>query len=271
MGWNFRRSKKIAPGVRLNLGKKSWGISFGSKHSRIIYNSKNGVSARTSIPGTGISFTQKLSDGKKKGGTQADAVSEPRASKKPVALWVLAVIFAVSGIGNLPKSVIGGACYILAAAAMLPIPAVRLRGWVKAAVAVALIGAGTALITSGVAGFPGQADNPITLVAGEQGEYGEQLSMSAGTEFEETFYIYRVPGGAYSVTNAGEYPAQVSVYEGIRRNAETGFDEYSATGDVLRLEVGESGEINVPDGWFIEIHEPDKVELVRTGDADGTP
>lgn len=65
----------------------------------------------------------------------------------------------------------------------------------------------------------------------------------------------------------GEYPAQVNVYEGITRNWETELDEYTATGDVLRLDVGDSGEITVPDGWFIELHEPDKVWLVRTGDA----
>ena len=105
-------------------------------------------------------------------------------------------------------------------------------------------------------------ENAILLVAGEKGEYGKWTAMN-----DETFYAYYLPGGVYSVTNAGEYPAQVSVYEGILRNFETGFDEYSATGGALRLEVGESGEIAIPDGWFVEIHEPTKAAFVRIGDA----
>ena len=105
-------------------------------------------------------------------------------------------------------------------------------------------------------------ENAIMLVAGEKGEYGKWTAMN-----DETFYAYYLPGGVYSVTNAGEYPTQVSVYEGIQRNFETGFDEYSATGGALRLEVGESGEITIPDGWFAEIHEPTKAAFVRIGDA----
>ena len=105
-------------------------------------------------------------------------------------------------------------------------------------------------------------ENAILLVAGEKGEYGKYTAMN-----KETFYAYYLPGGVYSVTNAGEYPAQVSVYEGIQWNAETGFDEYSADGGALRLEVGESGEITIPDGWFVEIREPDKAAFVRISDA----
>lgn len=109
---------------------------------------------------------------------------------------------------------------------------------------------------------PEPQDNAITLVAGEKGLYGEWFTMN-----EEAFYIYRVPAGVYRVTNAGEYPTQASVYKGVIRNEETGFDEYSASGDVAWMDVGGSKEITVPEGWFIEIHEPTKITLVRTGDA----
>lgn len=109
---------------------------------------------------------------------------------------------------------------------------------------------------------PEPQDNAITLVAGEKGLYGEWFTMN-----EEAFYIYRVPAGVYRVTNAGEYPTQASVYKGVIRNEETGFDEYSASGDVAWMDVGGSKEITVPEGWFIGIHEPTKITLVRTGDA----
>ncbi len=57
----FRKSIKIAPGVRLNVGKKSVGMSFGVKGLRYSVNSKRGARITTSIPGTGISFSQQLS------------------------------------------------------------------------------------------------------------------------------------------------------------------------------------------------------------------
>ena len=54
MGIRFRKSVKIAPGVRLNIGKKSAGISVGGKFGGISYNSKTGARERFSIPGTGV-------------------------------------------------------------------------------------------------------------------------------------------------------------------------------------------------------------------------
>lgn len=61
MGFRFRKSVKIAPGVRLNFGKKSTGISIGNKYGGVSMNSKSGVKARASLPGTGVSYSKKLS------------------------------------------------------------------------------------------------------------------------------------------------------------------------------------------------------------------
>lgn len=65
MGWRFRKSIKILPGVRLNFNKNSTSVSIGSKRSGITINSKTGVTARTSIPGTGLSYSEKISSGKR--------------------------------------------------------------------------------------------------------------------------------------------------------------------------------------------------------------
>jgi hypothetical protein len=40
MGWGFRKSRRIAPGIRLNLGKRGVGVSAGGKGVR------TGVSSR---------------------------------------------------------------------------------------------------------------------------------------------------------------------------------------------------------------------------------
>lgn len=106
-----------------------------------------------------------------------------------------------------------------------------------------------------------EEDVVIELVAGEQGKYGKQITMSAGTDMEESFYVYYVPSGAYTVMNKGKYMTQVSVYEGIAKNDETGYDEYTNTGDVVLLDAGEEASVNITEGWFIEIQEPAHVSL----------
>lgn len=65
MGWRFRKSIKILPGIRLNFNKNSTSVSIGSKSAGITVNSKTGVTARTSIPGTGLSYSEKISKPKK--------------------------------------------------------------------------------------------------------------------------------------------------------------------------------------------------------------
>ncbi|WDZ97329.1 DUF4236 domain-containing protein [Herbaspirillum sp. WKF16] len=61
MGWGFRKSFKIAPGVRINVSKRGVSTSVGVKGFTV--NSRGRVT--TSIPGTGISHTTTLGVGKK--------------------------------------------------------------------------------------------------------------------------------------------------------------------------------------------------------------
>lgn len=62
MGFRFRKSFKIAPGVRVNVGKKSIGISAGVKGARVSVNSSGRKTATVGIPGTGLSYqkTEKI-------------------------------------------------------------------------------------------------------------------------------------------------------------------------------------------------------------------
>ena len=57
MGFRFRKSVKIAPGVKVNFGKKSVGMSIGNKGGGLSFNSRTGARARASIPGTGSCCT----------------------------------------------------------------------------------------------------------------------------------------------------------------------------------------------------------------------
>ena len=58
MGFRFRKSFKIAPGVRLNIGKKSVGISAGVKGARVSVNSSGRKTTTVGLPGTGLSYSK---------------------------------------------------------------------------------------------------------------------------------------------------------------------------------------------------------------------
>lgn len=62
MGFRFRKSFKIAPGVRVNVGKKSVGISAGVKGACVSVNSSGRKTTTVGIPGTGLSYqkTEKI-------------------------------------------------------------------------------------------------------------------------------------------------------------------------------------------------------------------
>lgn len=57
MGFRMRKSFKIAPGVRVNLGSKSMGVSVGTKGCRTSFNSRTGMTSTLGIPGTGLSYS----------------------------------------------------------------------------------------------------------------------------------------------------------------------------------------------------------------------
>jgi Protein of unknown function (DUF4236) len=61
MGFGFRKSFKVAPGVRLNVGKRGIGASVGVKGLRYSVNSRGSSRVTASIPGTGLSYTSSSS------------------------------------------------------------------------------------------------------------------------------------------------------------------------------------------------------------------
>jgi len=60
MGWRFRRSVKIAPGIRWNLSKSGSSMSFGG-HGYTVNVAKRGVRQTVGLPGTGLSFSSSTS------------------------------------------------------------------------------------------------------------------------------------------------------------------------------------------------------------------
>ncbi|EJQ03162.1 hypothetical protein IE3_05533 [Bacillus cereus BAG3X2-1] len=64
MGFKFRKSIKVAPGVKVNLSRKGVGVSAGVKGARVS-TGPAGTRITTSIPGSGLSYEHRV--GKKKG------------------------------------------------------------------------------------------------------------------------------------------------------------------------------------------------------------
>lgn len=80
MGMKFRKSVKIAPGVRVNFNKKSVGLSVGGKGARVSVNSSGRVTKTVSLPGTGLSYSDShtIGGGSKKSTSAASAGADQR-------------------------------------------------------------------------------------------------------------------------------------------------------------------------------------------------
>jgi len=78
MGLRFRRSIKIAPGIRINLGKAGASLSVGGRGATMTMGPR-GVYSNVGLPGTGLSYRTKLSSGS----TRASSSSAPRRAPRP--------------------------------------------------------------------------------------------------------------------------------------------------------------------------------------------
>ncbi|MGE0705496.1 MAG: DUF4236 domain-containing protein [Vicinamibacterales bacterium] len=82
MGWRFRRSFKVAPGIRLNVGKTGvTSVSVGGRGARVTFG-KRGVRQTVSLPGTGLSFSQSLSSSRPRP-SRASADDTPLVAENP--------------------------------------------------------------------------------------------------------------------------------------------------------------------------------------------
>lgn len=65
MGLKFRKSIKVAPGVKLNLNKNSASVTVGTKGAHYTVNTSGKKTTSAGIPGTGISYVSTTGGGKK--------------------------------------------------------------------------------------------------------------------------------------------------------------------------------------------------------------
>jgi hypothetical protein len=64
MGFRFRKSFRIAPGIRINLSKKGLSsVSLGGRGATLNVGSDSGSRVTVGIPGTGLSYSERLASG----------------------------------------------------------------------------------------------------------------------------------------------------------------------------------------------------------------
>lgn len=95
MGLRIRKSIKIAPGVRLNFGKKGISTSIGKRGAGITIG-PTGTTAHVGIPGTGISYVKKVGTTKKSAMEKLQSTGENEKPKRNYSC--LGSFLAFSGI-----------------------------------------------------------------------------------------------------------------------------------------------------------------------------
>ena len=114
MGIRFRRSVKLASGVRLNLGTKSMSVRFGGRGFGVTVGT-SGARVSVGIPGTGLYVTQRLAPAGKGRTARARSHREPiqrlqditaapaeRGTQPPTVWAATAVLLALTAINGFP-------------------------------------------------------------------------------------------------------------------------------------------------------------------------
>lgn len=119
MGIRFRKSFKVAPGVRVNVGKKSAGISVGNKYAHTSINTSGRRTHTTGIPGTGISYVSTS------GGKRTNAKPHTSAQQKPaspqtlkvcgVIMWIIGILALILALATFASAGAAGIIFLIIA------------------------------------------------------------------------------------------------------------------------------------------------------------
>lgn len=103
MGIRFRKSIGLGEGLRLNIGKKSMGVSAGVPGAHVTYSTSGRKTTSVGIPGSGISYVKSETTGKKGGKIFGNGTG------KKNGCWIAVIIFiALCFIGSICRACSGG-------------------------------------------------------------------------------------------------------------------------------------------------------------------
>ena len=115
MGLRYRKSIKIAPGIKLNLNKSSASISVGPKGFKTTYSTTGRKTTTVGIPGTGISYSQSSSSNSKATTAQHvtstdDITIETPTSQRPTSpknIWIAIILCYFLGMFGAHRFYVG--------------------------------------------------------------------------------------------------------------------------------------------------------------------
>ena len=97
MGFRFRKSFKIFPGVRVNMGKGGFtSVSVGGRGLTYNVNKKGKKRITAGIPGTGMSYSEEIGDDNRGEENATSQAQQPEAegSWSPL-FWLAAIVIGL--------------------------------------------------------------------------------------------------------------------------------------------------------------------------------
>ena len=97
MGFRFRRSIKILPGIRLSFGKRGISTSIGVRGAHVTFG-KSGTRTTVGLPGSGLSFTHLDKQRRERLVTLAPSLESSSQPGKAWRgwLWIALILFAIA-------------------------------------------------------------------------------------------------------------------------------------------------------------------------------
>lgn len=86
MGLRFRKSIKIAPGIKLNISTKGVGVSAGVKGAHVSINSRGRKTTTVGIPGTGLSWSSSYTSHQKPASTNNKSSAADKEKQKQLEM-----------------------------------------------------------------------------------------------------------------------------------------------------------------------------------------
>lgn len=167
MGLRFRKSIKVAPGVKINLNKKSAGVTLGTKGAHYTINTSGKRTASVGLPGTGLSYSTSSGGGKK--GSKRKATKKDTFNK--IFGIVIAVIAVVCVLGAIKTSLDKKAADAASA------PAISTQA-ADAASAGSISGTAGASDVSAAADTAGDASQTTVWISGSGSKYHSKSDCS---------------------------------------------------------------------------------------------
>lgn len=95
MGFRFRRSIRLFPGVRLNIGKRGVSLSAGVRGAHVTV-SEHGTRTTVGVPGTGLSYTDYQRHDAPSARDESTPYEDAERSKTSPIVVVLAILLVIA-------------------------------------------------------------------------------------------------------------------------------------------------------------------------------